>query len=313
MRVFDNLSEILTDKNTVLTLGTFDGIHLGHQKIIEIIKKNASSYGGKSLLVTFDPHPRSVISNNIEGLKILSTLKEKIAILETSGIDNLFIIKFTQEFSQLTAEEFFKKYIINGTGLREIVIGKDHRFGKGRAGNVGTLRNLGKEFSFNVTIVDEVKLNSETISSTKIRKALNDGNAQLANLYLGRFYSFSGTVVEGDKRGRRLGFPTANIQLDNEIKLLPAIGIYAVEFITGGKKHYGLLSIGKRPTFYSSGKVIPEVYVYDFDTNIYGEYVTVNVIERIRGEEKFSTAEELIVQMNKDKEIGLEILSRLVN
>jgi len=311
MRVFNNLSEIKRDKNTVLTLGTFDGIHLGHQKIIEIIKKNASFYGGRSFLITFDPHPRSVISK--KDLEILNTLKEKIAVLETLGIDNLLIIKFTHEFSQLSAEQFFKKYIIDGTGIREIVIGRDHHFGKGRGGNIDTLRSLGREFNFDIMIVDEVKLNAENVNSTRIRKALGEGDIQLANSYLGRFYSFSGIVVAGDRRGRSLGFPTANIKIDSENKLLPAIGIYAVEFIVSDKKHYGLLSIGRRPTFYDSGKIVPEVYVYDFDRDVYGEFVTVNLIERIRGEEKFSSAEDLIVQMNKDKEIGLEILSRLVN
>lgn len=312
MQVFSNLSLIKKDKNTVLTIGTFDGIHLGHQKIIEKVKKKASLNRARSLVVTFNPHPKKILSK-AGNIKILSTLKEKITTLENLGIENLFVIEFTKEFSQIPAENFFTDYIIKGTGIKEIIIGYDHHFGKGRNGGFETLMEMGQEHNFSVDRVGEVEFGGDIISSTKIRSALAGGEIGIVNSYLGRYYTFGGTVVRGDRRGRLLGFPTANIKLDEEDKLLPALGIYMVEFIVSNNNYYGLLSIGRRPTFYNSGDIVPEVYVYDFDKEIYDEYVTVNVIERLRGEEKFSSAEELIEQMNKDKELGLEILSKLIN
>ncbi len=311
MEVFNRLSEVKKNKNTILTLGTFDGIHLGHKKIIDRLIEKATLNSGRSFLVTFDPHPRNVISNS--KIKVLNTLKEKLDILSGYGIEKTLVINFTKEFSQLTSEEFFKNYIIDRIGISEIVIGYDHHFGKGRGGDEKTLRELGAEFDFNVTRVEAVTINGVTVSSTKIRNALQNGDVKLASLLLGRYYSFSGTVIKGDGRGRMLGFPTANIKLDDEDKLLPAIGIYVVEFIIENKKTFGLMSIGKRPTFYNDGKLITEVYVFDFEEDIYDKYVTVNILDRIRGEEKFSSADELIIQMKKDKEAGLEILSKLVN
>ena len=311
MNVFDSLSEVKKDKNTVVTIGTFDGIHLGHKKIIEKVIEKTSGYGGRNFVVTFDPHPRSVVSNG-KDIKLLNTLEEKLNILSDFGIQNTLVIKFTKEFSQLSSEEFFKKYIIDGIGIKEVVIGYDHHFGKGRGGDKNTLDEMGIEFNFNVTSVDAVSIDGTTVSSTKIRNALNEGNVKQASMLLGRYYSFSGKVIKGDQRGRLLGFPTANIKLDDENKLLPLIGIYAVEFIVNSQKHFGLMSIGKRPTFYNDGSVTTEVYIFDFNDDIYDKSVTVNLVDRIRGEEKYSSAEKLIEQMNKDKEAGLEIFSKLV-
>jgi len=309
MQIYNDLLSVRKDKNTVLTIGTFDGVHLGHQKIIKKVRQKASGYGARSLLITFNPHPRKVLAPG--KVKILTTITEKKDILEKFGIENLFIIDFTKEFSQQPAEKFFTDYIINGTGLREIVIGYDHHFGKGRSGDIETLHKLGAANNFSVEKVEEFKLDSTSVSSSEIRKALNEGNIYMANSLLGRYYSFSGTVIHGNKRGKSLGFPTANIMLDDEDKMLPALGIYVVEFFTGGNKYYGLLSIGRRPTFYNDGVIVPEVYIYDFDDDIYNENVTVNVIDRLRGEEKFPSAEALISQMNKDKEEGLQVLNRL--
>jgi riboflavin kinase/FMN adenylyltransferase len=312
MQVYNDLFSIKKDENTVLTIGTFDGIHLGHREITKRVKKKAAELRARSFLVTFNPHPKNVLAQR-GSVKILSTLKEKEEILQKLGIENLFVINFTKEFSQLPAEKFFSDYIINGIGLKEIIIGYDFHFGKGRGGSIETIIEMGKKNNFIVDKVEEVTLNGNKISSTEIRKALVEGNIQRANELLGRSYSFSGVVVYGDKRGRTLGFPTANIKIDDEDKLLPALGIYVVEFFVRGNKHYGLLSIGKRPTFYNEGNIVPEVYIYDFNEDIYDEFVTVNLIERLRGEEKFSSVENLIAQMNKDKEAGLGILSSLVN
>jgi len=308
MKVFKSLTEVEKNQETVLTLGTFDGIHLGHKKIIEGVVEKASQTGGRSFIITFDPHPRTIVSKS--GVKLLNTLSEKLEIINGLGIENVLVINFTKEFSQLESETFIKNYIVDKVGLREIVIGYDHHFGKGRGGDERTLRELGVRYGFGVTKVDAVFVEGISVSSTKIRNALINGEVQLASSYLGNYYSFSGTVIRGDGRGRTLGFPTANIRLGDENKLLPAIGIYAVEVLIGHKKYYALLSIGRRPTFYIDGNVTTEIYILDFDSDIYGSEVTVNMIERIRGEEKFSTAEQLIVQMQKDKEAGLEIFSK---
>ena len=312
MNIYEDLSRVTKDKNTIITLGTFDGIHCGHKKILENVTEKAAQINGRSFIITFNPHPRYVLSgDNKPGL--LTTHREKIALLNSSGIENVLTINFTKEFSQLTPELFVKQYMVDGIGMSEIIIGTDHHFGKGRGGDIKTLREMGSHYGFKVGSIEPYMLDNEIVSSTKIRTTLSEGNISKVNKYLGRSYSFSGVVVEGDKRGRKLGFPTANIKMESENKLLPALGIYVVEFILDNITHYGLLSVGKRPTFYTSGEIIPEVYIYDFDREIYGSFVSVNILERLRGEEKFSSAEELIKQMNLDKEAGLKILNKLVN
>jgi riboflavin kinase / FMN adenylyltransferase len=308
MRIFNDLSTLPKAENTILTLGIFDGVHLGHRKIIEKLKKKAAVSNCRNLVITFSPHPRNVISGKRD-LKLLTTIEEKIKLLEEIGVENLLIINFTKEFSQLSSEKFFNDYIIERIGIKEIVVGYDHHFGKGRSGDINTLRKMGMQFGFDVTSVEPFKIDNEAVNSTKIRKALAEGNIKVANSFLGREYSFSGTVVEGDKRGRELGFPTANILLDEE-KLLPMMGIYAVEFLFDDEKHKGLLSIGIRPTFYDSGKIVVEVYLYDFNRDIYNKKITVRIIDWVRGEEKFSSAEALVEQMQKDKIKGLEIFKK---
>lgn len=310
MQVYRDFRNFKKNTNTFLTIGTFDGIHVGHRKIINTLKSRALSNGGRSLVITFDPHPKSVLSNT--KARVLTSLREKEEILSEIGIQDLLVINFTKEFSQINAEDFLRNILIDKVGIKEFFIGYDHHFGKGREGNKDMLISAGKDLDFKVTEVAPEKINDETVSSTLIRDYLEEGAIDKVNAFLGRKYTFSGTVVEGDKRGRTLGFPTANIDLEDENKLLPAFGVYVVEFFVRDEKHYGLLSVGRRPTFYSYGKIIPEVYIYDFDDDIYGEFVTVNVLGRLRGEEKFSSAEELIEQMQKDKADGLEFLSRFL-
>ena len=308
MRIFNDLSTLPKAENTILTLGIFDGVHLGHRKIIEKLKKKAAILNCRNLVITFSPHPRNVISGKRD-LMLLTTIKEKIKLLEEIGVENLLIINFTKEFSQLSSEKFFNDYIIEKIGIKEIVVGYDHHFGKGRSGDINTLRKMGMEFGFDVTSVEPFKIDNEAVNSTKIRKALAEGNIKIANSFLGREYSFGGIVVEGDKRGRELGFPTANIFVDDE-KLLPMMGIYAVEFLFDDEKHKGLLSIGIRSTFYDSGKIVVEVYLYDFSRDIYNKKITVRIIDWVRGEEKFTSAEALVEQMQKDKIKGLEIFKK---
>lgn len=312
MRIYKDLSEVSYDKKSIITIGTFDGIHLGHKKIINEVVRKASDLGGRSFVITFHPHPRKIILGDNQ-IKLLSTPDEKIKILEELNVENLLTINFSKEFSQLSPEKFIDDYIINGIGVSEIVLGYDHHFGKGRGGDINFLREKGKVAGFEVTAIEACTLDNIKISSSKVRQAITEGHISLANTFIGRYYSFSGKVVEGDKRGRELGFPTANLKIENGDKLLPVIGIYAIELFVNGRKHLGLLSIGRRPTFYTSGEIVPEVYIFDFSGNIYGETVNVRVVERIRGEEKFSSADELIKQMNDDKKTGREILNKLNN
>ena len=306
MKVYRHIDEINHDSNTIITIGTFDGIHLGHQEIIKKLFERSRYHKGRSFLITFHPHPRKVVSKS-NNIKILSTPDEKISILEKMGLENLFIINFTPEFSQQSPASFINDFLIRKIGLREIVVGHDHKFGKGREGTFETLESLSKSLKFEMSIVDEFKVNNEPVNSTKIRNALSQGDVRKANSFLGREYIFTGKVIEGDKRGRELGYPTANILLDDADKLLPGLGIYAACVIIDNEKFPGLLSIGKRPTFYDNGEIIPEVYIYDFDRNIYNKKIAVAVIDKIRDEEKFSSPEDLINQMNKDREAGIKI------
>lgn len=306
MKVYRHIDEINHDSNTIITIGTFDGIHLGHQEIIKKLFERSRYHKGRSFLITFHPHPRKVVSKS-NNIKILSTPDEKISILEKMGLENLFIINFTPEFSQQSPASFINDFLIRKIGLREIVVGHDHKFGKGREGTFETLESLSKSLKFEMSMVDEFKVNNEPVNSTKIRNALSQGEIRKANSFLGRDYIFTGKVIEGDKRGRELGYPTANILLDDADKLLPGLGIYAACVIIDNEKFPGLLSIGKRPTFYDNGEIIPEVYIYDFERNIYNKKITVAVIDKIRDEEKFSSPEDLINQMNKDKEAGIRI------
>ncbi len=312
MKIIKDLAEIQRDEKSVITLGTFDGLHLGHQQIVETVIQKSRQSGGRSFLLTFEPHPRKVIPGRND-VNLLSTLDEKIDVLEQLGLENLFVINFTTEFSKQNPEEFVKKYLVDGIGLKEVVIGYDHHFGKERDGNFELLQNLGDKFNFAVTLIPEFSVEGETISSTKIRQALLAGDVVKAGKMLGRNYSFKGKIVRGDGRGRKLGFPTANLSSGNADKLIPAKGIYAAECIVENEKHFGLLSLGSRPTFHVDGDIIPEFYIFDFDRDIYDRIMLVNLVKKIRDEEKFNSVDELIIQMKKDEETGKEILSKLIN
>ncbi len=312
MQIFYSIKDLKKNKNTVLTLGTFDGIHPGHLKIIGRLVSCSKEKGCRSVVITFYPHPRTILGND-NSVKMLTTQDEKIELLEKLGVENLLIINFTKEFASLSAEDFIYDYLINGIGLTEIVLGHDHHFGKGRRGNAELLQKIADKEGFIVTKAEAFMIDGEAVSSTKIRNAIAEGDIIRANRLLGRNYEFSGIVVGGDKRGRELGFPTANIKLSSQEKLLPASGVYAVKVMVENERHTGLLSIGKRPTFYNQGELVSEVYIFDFNREIYGAKVTTELVERLRGEVKFNSAEELINQMNTDKENGNKIFNKLNN
>lgn len=312
MQIFYSIKDLKKNKNTVLTLGTFDGIHPGHLKIIDRLVSCSKERGCRSVVITFYPHPRTILGND-NSVKMLTTQDEKIELLEKLRVENLLIINFTKEFASLSAEDFIYDYLINGIGLTEIVLGHDHHFGKGRRGNAELLQKIADKEGFIVTKAEAFMIDGEAVSSTKIRNAIAEGDIIRANKLLGRNYEFSGIVVGGDKRGRELGFPTANIKLSSQEKLLPASGVYAVKVMVENERHTGLLSIGKRPTFYNQGELVSEVYIFDFNREIYGAKVTTELVERLRGEVKFNSAEDLINQMNTDKENGYKIFNKLNN
>lgn len=306
MNVFYNIEEVKKEKNTFLAVGTFDGVHLGHRYILDKVISASKKNNGRNFLVTFEPHPRNVIGT--EKLKLLTVKEEKIKLLESLGLENLLILNFTNEFSQLSGNEFFVHYILEKIGLKEIFIGYDHRFGKGREGNEEMLRILSKKYDFNITHIDAQKLEEEIISSSLIRNNISKGNIKSANKFLGYNYLLNGKVIEGDKRGRQLGFPTANLKIDFPLKFLPPNGVYAVNILLDNKKLNGVMNIGVRPTINNSVNITPEVFIFDFNEDIYEKELSISFIEKLREEKKFSSLDELKKQIKIDIKKSKEIL-----
>ncbi len=311
MKVYYKPEHVEKRKKTIITIGTFDGVHLGHQKILDEVVKRAKEIGGRSLVITFDPHPRFVVSPDYD-LELLTTTDEKLTILETTAIDNVLVINFTKEFSQMSYENFIKKIICDEIGVQHIVVGYDHKFGKDRGGDKSKLLGMSDECDFTVSGADEVKIDGEVISSTKIRKALKTGDLEKANKYLGRNYSFSGKVIRGAQRGRELGYPTANIKPEAH-KVIPANGVYFVKVFLRDEVYFGLMNIGTRPTFEHLNHPIIETYIFGLNKNIYTKLVKTEVIKKIRDEVKFVTKEALIRQIEKDIEIAEELIDKYQN
>ncbi len=312
MKSANQLREIPYDKNSVVTVGSFDGMHLAHQEIIREVVQRSSRRNGRSVLVTFEPHPREIVGNHA-GVPILTTLAEKKVVAESLGVDLFFTIAFDYAFSRKTAREFYTQYLVNAIGVSEIVEGYDHHFGRDREGSIQEMIALGKEFGYSSFAVKQVLVNDRVVNSTVIRNLLSEGDVDQAKTLLGRPYSVDGTVVRGDMRGRTLGFPTANVQPDSEKKLVPKDGIYFVGVRVGGQWRSGIASIGVRPTFGENGKRILEVYILDFHDDIYGKQIRVTYHKRLRDEMKFASADQLIQQMKLDKEESIRLQSEFQN
>lgn len=300
MRVFKNLENLPRFKNAVLTIGTFDGVHKGHQKILDRIAALARANGGESILVTFNPHPRFVLQPGNKELKLLNTLEEKIALLDTYGLDNLVVAPFSKAFSQLPALAYMKNFLVENFHPHTIVIGYDHHFGINRSGNIDLLREYAPIFKYQVEQISKETIEDIDVSSTKIRKALLSGDIETGEQLLGHPYTLSGYVIKGKQIGRTIGFPTANIQLGVDYKLIPQTGVYAVYVKIGDKRFKGMLNIGFRPTVAGSEKTI-EVHLLDFNEDIYGEGLEIQLVKRLRDETKFANLEELKAQITKDK------------
>jgi riboflavin kinase/FMN adenylyltransferase len=311
MQVARSLDEIAYDGNTVVTVGTFDGIHLGHQKIINELIARSKSRNGRSVLITFDPHPREVVGRG--PTKLLTTIDERLHLLSQNQIDIIFIINFTFEFSRLPYDEFYKDYIYDKIGISEVIVGSDHMFGRDREANINQLIALGKRSGFVVDSIPPVTVDGVVVSSSRIRDIIMRGDVKLAEKYLGRQYSLKGKVVNGDGRGKSIGFPTANVQPLSYNKLIPAEGVYFVSVNLEEQKYYGMLNIGSRPTFTADTQKIIEVHLFDFKKNIYDEMLTVKFHRRIRSEIKFESKEELVTQLMKDKQECKIYVSELNN
>lgn len=307
MKVYTEVSENIDTRNAVVTVGSFDGLHLGHFKILDKVKKVVGEKNGTGFLITFEPHPRFVLSKDFD-MKLLTSLDEKKEILEEAGIENLMVINFTKEFSQLTSDEFIKKFIVDKIGASHMVIGHDHKFGKDRLGDVVKLSQVGKLYNFDVTDVAAESLNGEIISSTKIRNSLFEGDVERANLFLNRNYSLSGKIVLGAQRGRTLGFPTANVKLDEHRKAVPKNGVYIVKCRLEDEIHFGIMNIGYRPTFENKHELVLEVHILNFNRDIYGRTIEVEFLKRLRDEVKFESKEALIHQIESDRQSAQEII-----
>lgn len=307
MKVYRGIDEFENIENAVVTTGTFDGVHVGHRKILNRLGQVAENVNGESVLLTFYPHPRSVLQPESQ-IKMLNTLDEKIDLLENAGIDNLIIHPFTKEFSRTSSVEFVRDILVNKIGTKKLVIGYDHHFGRNREGSFEHLKEFGPVYGFDVEEISALDIDEVNVSSTKIRKALEEGDVQTANTFLSYSYPLSGKVIEGEKLGRSIGYPTANIDIEESIKLIPANGVYAVKVKVGGEQFNGMLNIGVRPTVSQSREKSVEVNIFDFDRDIYDEEITVEFIQRIRDEKKFDSSEELAGQLKQDKEACQEAL-----
>ncbi len=307
MKIFRHLDKSNYDKNSIVTVGTFDGVHIGHRVVIEKLHELKEKFGGRSVIVTFDPHPQLVLRNRASEIKLLSSTHERLEVFEALGVDVVYVLKFTNEFAELSAEEFLKEYLVEGIGLAHLVLGFDHSFGKNREGNYESLLKLTGKYGFDVYKVEELRGESR-INSTSIRNLLREGNLEKARQILGDDYSFEGKVVRGDRRGNTIGFPTANVHVQDEHKLLPKNGVYSVKVILEDGVYYGMMNIGYRPTVSDGNNIFIEVNIFDFDKDIYGKKIKVVLKKFIRDERKFNSLDDLVIQLNKDKEECLKHL-----
>jgi len=327
MTVHYDIQHLPVFDKALITIGTFDGVHKGHQQILELMKQEAEKVGGETVIITFHPHPRTVIGSpsttgsarDVASISLLNTLEEKISILSNSGIDHMVVMPFTKEFANQTAEAYISDFLVNTFHPHTIIIGHDHRFGKDRGGDFQLLKDKAAEFNYEVKEIPGFMLKDITISSTRIREALLHGDLETSSFFLGYDYFFSGTVVEGNKLGRTLGYPTANLRIEDENKLVPGNGVYAVEVLQPHSRlghqevsidiYRGMMNIGFRPTVDGSSRMI-EVNIFNFDKEIYGETLTVTLKKYLRSEVKFSGLDALKAQLSKDKKAAIEVLGK---
>ncbi|NHN27352.1 bifunctional riboflavin kinase/FAD synthetase [Flavobacterium jejuense] len=309
MNIFNSISSFTTTKKTIVTIGTFDGVHIGHKKVLQKLHNLAKEKNAESVLLTFFPHPRMVLQQDLN-IKLLNTIEEKKQLISQFELDHLIIHPFDLEFSRLTAEDFVKNVLVNQLNICSIIIGYDHRFGRNRTATIDDLIEFGTKYNFEVEQITAKEIDEIAISSTKIRNALLDGDIETANTYLGYKYTLSGLVIEGKKIGRTINFPTANIKVDEEYKLIPQNGVYIVSVEIDTSTHFGMMNIGNNPTI-SEGDQNIEVHIFNFSQSIYNTNIRICFIERIRNEEKFASLYELKKQLEKDKIFSLARIKTL--
>ncbi len=309
MQVYYDIADFAALQNAIVTSGTFDGVHLGHQKILARLTETAQTFGGETVVLTFWPHPRMVVSKDSQHLKLLSTLEEKIELLRQNGVGHLVVIPFTREFSELSSEEFIQQILVSKIGTKKLVIGYDHHFGRNREGSFEYLQQHAPRYGFDIEEIPRQEIEHITVSSTKIRQALLEGDTGIASELLGRNYTFTGIVVKGRQLGRTIGYPTANVHVTENYKLIPSDGIYAVRVVVRGQTLGGVMSIGFRPTVNGTNRT-QEVYIFDFKDDVYGEKMTVELVEYIRPELKFDGLEALTKAIDADCAAALAALKK---
>ena len=312
MKVYNNLSELPEFQNAVITIGSFDGVHKGHQKIIEKLRQLAKSIKGESVVITFHPHPRIVLQPNNNKLKLLNTIEEKVSLLEKYGVDNVVVVPFTKAFSEMNPDSYIQEFLLDKFSPKYIVIGYDHKFGKERKGDIDRIRSYQKEHEFEVIQIEKQELQNIAISSTKIRNALAESRLKDATTLMGHYFKLTGTVKKGQQIGRTLGYPTANIELTTPYKLVPVDGVYATHVFHNDKTYGAMLYIGDRPTIDQNLEKVIEVNIFEFDQNIYGDKIQLELIDFVRGEMKFNSRAELSQQLALDKVATNKILTRLI-
>ena len=309
MKIFHSINDFTSTKKTILTLGTFDGVHLGHKKILNKLIQNSANKEFESLVLTFFPHPRMVLQGG-SALKLLNTITEKVALIEELGIENIVIHPFDEAFSRLTAEEFVRDVLVDKFKVHKIIIGYDHRFGRNRTADINDLIGFGLEYGFEVEQISVKEINDISVSSTKIRTALQEGSMNLANSYLGYNYFISGTVVKGKQLGRTIGYPTANLQIAETFKLIPQNGVYIVQSQIQNKVVFGMMNIGTNPTVGGQQQSI-EVFFLDFEADLYQKELQVSILQGIRSEKKFNSIEELKEQLHIDEQTVVEYINKI--
>lgn len=306
MKIIHSFSDFHSTKKTVITIGSFDGVHIGHQKIIEKVITASKLLNYESLVITFFPHPRMVLNEN-SNIKSLNTIEEKIELLKQTSLQNLVIHPFDKSFSELSAEDFVTQILVGQLNIGKIIIGYDHRFGKNRSANVDDLIQFGDKYNFEVEQISAQEINEVAVSSSKIRTAIIDGNIDLGNKYLGHNYLLTGIVVKGKQLGRTIGYPTANLSIAENYKLIPKIGVYVVQSFINNNIVYGMMNIGFNPTV-GGQNLTTEIHFFDFNENLYDQKISISILTRIRDEQKFGSIEILKNQLSKDKIASFEYL-----
>jgi len=308
LNTIQNISNFSTKEKTFVTIGTFDGVHFGHQKIIEKLVKEAKIANKKSVLLTFFPHPRMVLQKE-NSLELINTIEERAKLLEKTGLDYLIIHPFSKDFSRMTALKFVRNILVNQLNISKLIIGYDHHFGKNREGNIVQLTEYSHLYDFIVEEIPAQDIDDVSVSSTKVRRALKNGNIEIANDYLGYHYMFNGTVVNGKKLGGKIGFPTANIDVKEDYKLIPKMGVYVVKSTIDNHTVFGMMNIGNRPTVNGTHQTI-EVHFFDFKQNLYNQKLTISLLYYLREEEKFDSIDSLVHQLKKDEEEARDFIKK---